>query len=157
VNPPEPSGVQLRFATPDDAVTLADLDRRAGPWPWPAAHYQVPCRGTDPAQGRVLLLEGATGPLAAVVYSRVLELGEIQNVISDPGHRRLGLARHLLSEVLAQLRIEGAERCLLEVRASNGPAIALYRRCGFVVDGRRRNYYPLGSGREDALLMSLPL
>lgn len=149
--------LRLRPAVPADAAALADLDRRAGPWPWPAAHYEAPCEGNDPAKGRVLVLDHAAGPLAAVVYSRVLDLGEIQNVIADPGYRRRGLARHVLSEVLAQLRAEGAERCLLEVRASNAPAIALYRRCGFVEDGRRRNYYPLGSGREDALLMSLQL
>ena len=40
---------------------------------------------------------------------------------------------------------------VLEVRASNAPAQALYRRAGFVVDGRRPRYYPDG---EDAVLMS---
>lgn len=149
---------RCRQAGPADVDALADLDRRASPWPWPAPHYRAPCEGTDPASGRVLLLESSDGGLlGAVVYSRVLDAGEIQNLLVDPARRRRGLARQLLGSALDTLRAEGALRCLLEVRASNGPAIALYRRCGFVEDGRRRNYYPLGTGREDALLMSLDL
>ncbi|MCZ6831549.1 MAG: hypothetical protein O7F73_18545, partial [Gammaproteobacteria bacterium] len=50
-----------------------------------------------------------------------------------------------------------AVRCLLEVRCSNGGAIALYRKHGFTEDGVRKNYYPTDGGREDALLMSLNL
>ena len=49
----------------------------------------------------------------------------------------------------------GSERMLLEVRGNNHGAQALYRAMGFVVDGRRANYYPTKTGqREDALLMS---
>ena len=40
----------------------------------------------------------------------------------------------------------------LEVRASNAPAIALYRKHGFQAVGQRRNYYQKPD--EDALLMT---
>ena len=40
----------------------------------------------------------------------------------------------------------------LEVRASNAPAIALYRKHGFQTVGQRRNYYQKPD--EDALLMT---
>ena len=44
---------------------------------------------------------------------------------------------------------------LLEVRASNAAAIAMYQRhLGFATVGRRRGYYADG---EDALLMALPM
>ena len=45
----------------------------------------------------------------------------------------------------------GAVRIMLEVRAGNHPAIALYEAEGFVQVGRRKNYYQ--APREDALLM----
>ncbi|NVN31455.1 ribosomal-protein-alanine acetyltransferase, partial [Endobacter medicaginis] len=45
-------------------------------------------------------------------------------------------------------------RLFIEVAAGNGPAIALYRGCGFVEVGRRRRYYPDG---DDALVMVLSL
>mgnify|MGYP001105239865 CR=1 FL=1 len=40
----------------------------------------------------------------------------------------------------------------LEVRASNAPAIALYRKHGFQEAGRRKNYYD--HPKEDAIIMT---
>jgi len=47
--------------------------------------------------------------------------------------------------------------CFLEVRASNQSAYRLYERYGFNEIGRRRDYYPVAGGREDALVMACPL
>ena len=47
--------------------------------------------------------------------------------------------------------------CFLEVRASNQSAYRLYERYGFNEVGRRRDYYPLAGGREDALVMACTL
>ena len=47
------------------------------------------------------------------------------------------------------------QRVLLEVRASNAPARALYERLGFAVAGVRRRYYH--DNGEDAVLMTLDL
>jgi N-acetylglutamate synthase len=46
-------------------------------------------------------------------------------------HRRQGLARRLASGLLAAARRAGAAQAYLQVEASNGPAIALYRGLGF--------------------------
>jgi ribosomal-protein-alanine N-acetyltransferase len=45
----------------------------------------------------------------------------------------------------------------LEVRASNVAAIALYESLGFNEATIRRNYYPTADGREDAIIMALPV
>ncbi|MEN1508294.1 ribosomal-protein-alanine N-acetyltransferase, partial [Pseudomonas aeruginosa] len=45
----------------------------------------------------------------------------------------------------------------LEVRASNAAAIALYESLGFNEATIRRNYYPTTDGREDAIIMALPI
>ncbi|RRA28422.1 ribosomal-protein-alanine N-acetyltransferase, partial [Cronobacter sakazakii] len=45
----------------------------------------------------------------------------------------------------------------LEVRASNHAARALYESLGFNEATIRRNYYPTSDGREDAIIMALPL
>ena len=74
-----------------------------------------------------------------------------------PRHQRQGLGGLLLAAALRAAVAAGAGRCLLEVRASNRAALALYRRQGFTEDGVRKNYYPAGAGREDALLMSKEL
>lgn len=70
---------------------------------------------------------------------------------------RCGLGRRLLRFALAKAREARARCVLLEVRASNRAARALYRTEGFSEIGLRKNYYPAGHGREDALVMTLPL
>ena len=51
----------------------------------------------------------------------------------------------------------GARNLFLEVRPSNEAAQALYRRFGFRKVAVRRDYYPARTGREDALVLTLPL
>lgn len=85
---------------------------------------------------------------------------DLQAILVDARWRGRGVARRLLAEVVEQARAWGSERLLLEVRAGNASAIALYRAAGFAEDGVRRGYYPprqAGAVREDALLMSLAL
>jgi len=72
-------------------------------------------------------------------------------------YQRFGYGRKLFKLLLDQAVKLDAEKCFLEVRVSNAPAIALYRSLGFVRIGERKNYYPGSDGREDALIMSRDL
>ncbi len=80
---------------------------------------------------------------------------EILNMAVSQAHRRSGIGSRLLESALEFSRTVGSARAYLEVRASNGPALALYKRHGFTECGRRAEYYrdPL----EDALLLCLRL
>ena len=71
--------------------------------------------------------------------------------------QRSGHGSALLREAAGLARLQGADKLLLEVRPSNHGAQALYRRFGFRRIGVRRGYYPAHSGREDALVLALPL
>ena len=72
-------------------------------------------------------------------------------------HQRSGHGAQLLREAMALARGLGARSLFLEVRPSNRGAQALYTRFGFRKVGVRRGYYPAHSGREDALVLTLPL
>lgn len=75
-----------------------------------------------------------------------------------PDWRRQGWARVLLDALVLWAQRQGAHNLWLEVRASNAPALALYRRFGFAQVGLRKAYYPLGRGQyDDALLMTYAL
>ena len=78
--------------------------------------------------------------------------GEMQilNIATAPAFQRQGVAALLLQNALAVCRDAGMTRAYLEVRVGNHAAISLYRRLGFVADGRRPGYYADG---EDALLL----
>jgi ribosomal-protein-alanine N-acetyltransferase len=80
---------------------------------------------------------------------------EILNMAVSGAHRRHGIASKLLESALEFSRIAGITRVYLEVRASNGLAIALYTRHGFSECGRRARYYR--DPDEDAILLSFCL
>ncbi len=72
-------------------------------------------------------------------------------------HQRSGHGRALLREATELARRRGARSVFLEVRPSNLAAQALYTRFGFRRIAVRRGYYPAHGGREDALVLTLPL
>ena len=69
--------------------------------------------------------------------------------------RRRGLARQLVSALRREGERDTARVILLEVRASNAPAIGLYGALGFVELDRRARYYD--DTGEDAVVMQLEL
>ena len=78
----------------------------------------------------------------------------ILNLCVHPERQGQGLGRRILRRLLAIARAHGADTALLEVRVSNGRAIALYESEGFGEVGRRRGYYPAEGGSEDAVVMA---
>lgn len=93
-------------------------------------------------------------PVAYCLFSEMLDEAELLRIAVDPQQRGKGLAAALLHKAQGALVERGITRFFLEVRASNCAAQALYHRCGWQPCGRRKNYYPLGDAREDALLFS---
>lgn len=89
-------------------------------------------------------------------FSRtVVDEGEILNLVVSPKHRRHGLGRLILDEMLKVAVSRGAKTAYLEVRESNKAAASLYEAEGFTVVGRRKNYYKFPT--EDAVLMAKDL
>ena len=76
---------------------------------------------------------------------------DLQLVAVAPDSRRQGVARTLLRHALAGLADEGITRVLLEARASNTAAIALYEGLGFAHLANRRAMY--AHPQEDGVLM----
>lgn len=76
--------------------------------------------------------------------------GHITTIGIAPEHRRRGLADKLLNHAEGALRIREINTVRLEVRAGNTIAQDLYRRRGYVVLQRLKNYYNNG---EDGFLM----
>ena len=81
----------------------------------------------------------------------VMGEADMMNIAVHPDYRRQGIAEALVQELVARLRDKEVYCLLLEVRASNAPAQALYEKLGFTQVGRRKNYYR--SPKEDALIL----
>ena len=103
----------------------------------------------EPAAGRPAR---ASHRLGYANFLHVLDEGDIGNVAVAPEFRRQGVADALLEALCARAAALDLAFLTLEVRASNAPAIALYRKHGFQAVGQRRNYYQKPD--EDALLMT---
>ena len=93
-------------------------------------------------QGRVLGYVGS---------QTVLDETDMMNIAVLPEARRAGIGERLILSLIELLKDRGSRSLALEVRASNTPAISLYKKLGFLQVGRRPNYYR--SPREDALIL----
>ncbi|MBF0624202.1 MAG: ribosomal protein S18-alanine N-acetyltransferase [Magnetococcales bacterium] len=134
-------------------TAVADLEFQLAPQPWTAA--MLADELIAGAHARVLL--AADGVVTGHVVTRAL-LDEWHLMILGVarGHQRRGWGRRLLADALQTARNRDGTRMLLEVRVTNQPAIALYRKQGFLELHRRRNYYTCPRP-EDALVMALEL
>jgi ribosomal-protein-alanine N-acetyltransferase len=161
--------LQLRAATVEDAPRLARLAEQVG-GSWNVARYT----GSLAGSGAGWLLEAASpasslpDPLAALLRPAVAAAAVVQPAADDwelldlavaPPCQRQGLARTLLAAVVAAAGAAGATRLLLEVRAGNARAHAIYAAAGFVRIACRRAYYPAtrSAAAEDAIVMALAL
>ena len=109
-------------------------------------------------QHRVLAVADGDDLLAYAVVARQPFDAELEAIMVAAPLRRNGLGTRLMKAVIETAQAWEVEHLLLEVRASNDSAIALYRSLGFQQDGARKGYYPPQKGqsiREDACLMSL--
>ena len=77
--------------------------------------------------------------------------GNIDNVVTAPKYRNLGVGSKMLEELLRLGAERGITAYTLEVRVSNAPAIRLYEKFGFVSEGIRPGFYEKPT--EDAMIM----
>ena len=138
---------------PDDAARIATLHAAAADDAWPVQDYRnMLSQSTNLSFG---ICDDTSDTLKAFVLTQIaVDTADLLMVATHPGHRRKGLARHLLRGLLKRLGERGIARLTLDVAADNAGAIALYHAMGFAEDGRRPNYYKRDAGRIDAVLMS---
>ncbi|MDN3399224.1 ribosomal protein S18-alanine N-acetyltransferase [Psychrobacter sp. APC 3426] len=75
------------------------------------------------------------------LYQVVFEQAEILRIGTHPDCQRQGIASQLFVRLNQELTSNQVESLMLEVRADNIPAIALYEQQGFAVIHQRKGYY----------------
>ena len=77
------------------------------------------------------------------LYQVVFAQAEILRIGTHPDYPRQGIASQLFATLNNELINNKVESLLLEVRADNAPALALYEQQAFAVIHTRKNYYQL--------------
>jgi ribosomal-protein-alanine N-acetyltransferase len=151
-----PNRTIVRLATAAHIPALIALEQHTQL----AAHWSESAYGEilDPgASPRIAIVaEQADSSLLGFVVARVnSQECELENILVADGAQRRGVGTQLLHGLKEELQKRGVTRILLEVRNSNVAARALYEKCGFELNCRRKSYYrdPI----EDAFLYGLKL
>jgi ribosomal-protein-alanine N-acetyltransferase len=139
--------------TTTDLARAYEIETRAHAFPWSEKTF-ASNQGERYLNYRLLVGDVMA---AFAITQVVLDEATLFNIAVDPAWQRKGLGRQLLEHLIGELEKRGVLTLWLEVRASNTAAIALYESLGFNEATIRRNYYPTAQGREDAIIMALPI
>ena len=146
----EMTRVELRPLQLRDLNAIERIERASYPTPWSRSMFASEI--AKPSSICLGAFELDSDDLVGyLVISRYVDAWHVMNVAVAPGNRRRGIATMLLERLFEVTAGHGRRGYTLEVRVSNGEAIALYERLGFKPRGVRRGYYT--DNREDALIM----
>jgi ribosomal-protein-alanine N-acetyltransferase len=123
--------------------------------PWNDNTFRGEIQNTPVSFPLVVVRRPGEEVIAYIIYWQIRDDVQINNVAVHPDCRGLGLGEAMMRFAIAKVRTAGAEFMTLEVRQSNTPALALYKKLGFEILGTRKNYYTKPD--EDAYVMGLVL
>ena len=132
--------VRVRRALRSDLDALAELEQ-AFPGDRMARSSFARLLARDSAEVWVAELGGQVVGDAVVLFRRGFDSARLYSMVVDQRFRGRGIARSLLEAAEEGARERGVVVMRLEVREDNAPALALYRRAGYVVVGRADDYY----------------
>ena len=128
---------------------IAALERECFSTPWSEAMLT---EALFDSQASFIVAESEEGGVLGYAAPRVVIDGVYFHTNAGaPTARHPGVGDELL-DVFCRFGEANLAFLTLEVRASNAPAIALYRQHGFEEAGRRKNYYTKPA--EDAVIMT---
>lgn len=124
------------------------LEKASFDLPWSEDHILSDILG---GYSQYFLLYSEREPVGYLSFRLLFDEGHIINICVHPEKRGRGYGQKLIGFIEQHAKSVGAKSLTLEVRKSNTPAIELYKKMGFVVDGIRRGYYC--DNGEDAYIM----
>ena len=144
--------VSVDLMRKEDLPEILAIERASFSEPWTEGMFLDELKTTH-AQCLSIKVEreGKAYIAAYIIFWLVADEVHLHNLAVRSDFRRQGLAcsmMNLMKDIAAQV---GITRQTLEVREANLGAINLYRKCGFVVKGKRPRYYT--DTNEDALVM----
>jgi ribosomal-protein-alanine N-acetyltransferase len=145
--------IELRSMAEADLPAVMAIETGIYPFPWTQGNFR-----DSLAAGYSCWITVRDGELIGyAVLMQALDEAHLLNLSIAASCQRQGYGSLLLQRLCDNARAQGARLMVLEVRPSNAAGLRLYERHTFQRVGLRRDYYPALDGREDALVLSLPL
>jgi len=142
---------EVRAAFPDDAQAMAEL--------FAAVAAERDGIATEPpvdiGERAAVFAKSVAGTVVAVAGDQVIGMIHVEasrhgfgefGMLVDRDWRGRGVGSALVQAAIGLAREQGLHKLSLEVFAHNAAGIALYRKCGFVEEGRRVRQYRRASG-----------
>ena len=126
------------------AIHVIEKETFSDPWSLDAILYEI-----ENSICLVAIKENTV--LGHVSMRHILDEGHINNIAVKKDARQNGIGAKLMDALTVEAKEKEITALTLEVRASNTPALSLYKKHGFVIHGYRKNYYTHPT--EDAAIM----
>ena len=140
-----------RLATVEAVAAIEAVIQRQEPWSNQTLNELLE---QDSIQLMLVINTANYEVIGYCLYQVIFEQAEILRIGTHPNYQRQGIASKIFAKLNKVLQAQQVEALLLEVRADNIPAIALYEQQGFMMIHRRKDYYRLGlQSAIDALIM----
>lgn len=139
----------IRQANVNDVEDIYEIEKLCFPDPWSRDALIYELESNPRAFYIVADLENQVVGYAGLWW--IGDEGHITNVAVRPGFRNRKIGEGIVNVMIDFTTKEGMKHHTLEVRRSNEPAIKLYEKFGFQVEGVRKEYYL--NNHEDALIM----
>lgn len=145
--------LSFRAMTNDDLAQVTDIEQRSTPHPWRATHFADSIKSGY----QCIVVEYQGQIIGHAVMMIAVDQADLLIITIDREFQGKGFGTALLYQVMDIATQKNCVTLILEVRDSNNKAFNLYLNQGFSEIGIRKNYYPAGDSREDAIIMAMDL
>tara|TARA_B100001175_G_C19279734_1_gene528200 strand:+ start:157 stop:633 length:477 start_codon:yes stop_codon:yes gene_type:complete len=145
--------VEYKYLDYSHLSSVLEIEEESNPYPWTELNFKD-CLEKGYYS---LALEKDDLFVGFAIMAISSEESHLLNIGIKKEQRGLGLGEGLLKKMIIAAEVMGSKKIILEVRISNQSAYRLYEKIGFEEIGKRKNYYRLPEGREDAYVMAKSL
>jgi ribosomal-protein-alanine N-acetyltransferase len=138
----------IRKALPEDAAAVYEIESEISRHPWNEDQIR---EEIEFVQAYTCVCEEDSRIVGFAIIQNAAEFAHINEFGVLASHRRRGIGRMLMEDIIRESLERGCEFISLEVRESNDPAQALYRSFGFRQEGLRKGFYR--DPQEDGLVL----
>lgn len=140
--------MNIRIMTEDDIDDVCRIENESFAVPWSRESIE---KAYEQPGNIYIIAEEEDEVIGFAGFWTSFDTADLCSIAVKEKYRKRHTGYELLSEGIRLCRQNGIERIMLEVRASNEPAIKLYHKMDFKEIGKRRGYYK--EPVEDALIM----